>query len=280
MVALRSTGTAPPVFLVAPTNADVLDFTTLARALGDDHPVYGLQLHCQAAQGWPVGSVTTMAARCVSEIRSVHLAGACCIAGAGNGFVVAAEVARQLLAQGVDARLVLLDTDPSNEAIRQLPWPLRDLPWLAEMPTWWRRLKSLCRRLVAQAGRPVPRETAAEAAPSAGSGCNERNTQVLLEIGRAIHRHRPGPLAIRCLHVQSAGSAQVPVAKEQRRAGPVIVSGTEYAKVAASDHGTWFDSPHVHEVATLLTDFSRRAPPGAAAHEGAPSVSAVVGIAA
>ncbi|HEV2147026.1 MAG TPA: amino acid adenylation domain-containing protein [Longimicrobiaceae bacterium] len=110
LVAIRPSGSRPPLFFVHPAGGSVLCYMALSRHLGGDQPFYGLQargLHPGEAAGT---SIESMAADYLDRIRAVHPSGPYRLGGWSMGGVVAFEMARQLSSGGeeVDA-LVLVD---------------------------------------------------------------------------------------------------------------------------------------------------------------------------
>jgi amino acid adenylation domain-containing protein len=252
MVALRVGGAAAPMFLVAPVDGDVLQFTGLAQALGDDQPCYGLQLQGLVAPGSPVGSVTAMAARCISEIRSVHAAGPCCIAGVGNGCGPAFEVARQLLAQGVADTL---QGQRWTQRLRRAAF------------AWWQGLRGGQRA-------PAAGHAAAEAQPLAAAQALLRH-----DLLRALQKHRPRPASLPLLHVLAApdpaGANHAAGAVWQALAGV----GYQRAEVAFVEDTAWFDAPHDESFARLLAGFACQAPTMASSDTNNPALALAGGFA-
>ena len=95
----------PPLFCVHPVGGEVVAYRELARRLGPDQPVYGLQ-----SPDPPLEDVREMAERYLEAVREVQPEGPYRIAGWSMGGVVAYEMARRLESQGetVDV-LALID---------------------------------------------------------------------------------------------------------------------------------------------------------------------------
>jgi amino acid adenylation domain-containing protein len=111
LVPIQPSGLEPPLFLVHPAGGDVLCFAGLARHLGPDQPVYGLQSRGLAADEQPLGRLEEMAALYVREIRRVQPEGPYNLGGWSLGGLIAFEMAGQLQAAGEEvALLALLDT--------------------------------------------------------------------------------------------------------------------------------------------------------------------------
>ncbi len=84
-----------PLFCVHSVGGEVVSYRELARHLGPDQPVYGLQ-----SPDPPLRDVREMAARYVAAIHEVQPVGPYRIAGWSMGGIVAYEMARQLEAEG------------------------------------------------------------------------------------------------------------------------------------------------------------------------------------
>jgi amino acid adenylation domain-containing protein len=123
LVALRKSGSLTPVFAVPGVYGNVLGFTELSQALGPDQPFYGLQSVGLDGSEAPLTSIEEMAKLNISELRTVQPLGPYAIIGACFGATVAYEMARQLLAEGIDiAYLGLLDpTQREGRDLRDSP---------------------------------------------------------------------------------------------------------------------------------------------------------------
>jgi amino acid adenylation domain-containing protein len=122
LLPLQPNGLQAPLFCIHPIGGSAHGYTALARALGADQPVYGLQSLGRA----PSASLAEMAEAYIAAIRSVQARGPYRLLGHSFGGLVGFEMARQLEAQGESvAMLALLDTsipdpvEPSspNEAL-------------------------------------------------------------------------------------------------------------------------------------------------------------------
>jgi amino acid adenylation domain-containing protein len=100
LVALRTTGTLPPIYAVPGMFGNVVGFAELAKELGADQPFYGLQSIGLDGARAPLDSIEEMAQLYIREIRSVQSRGPYSLIGACFGATVAYEMARQLLDQG------------------------------------------------------------------------------------------------------------------------------------------------------------------------------------
>ncbi len=111
LVAARTTGARPPLFLIHHIASNVLYYRDLVRRLPVDLPVYCLQPRGLDGRAPLHHDLREMAADYLEIVRGVQSHGPYRIAGASFGGVVAYEIAQQLLAQGERTSLVgLLDT--------------------------------------------------------------------------------------------------------------------------------------------------------------------------
>lgn len=111
LVAIHTEGSKPPFFCVHGAGGNVLRFYDLARHLGSDQPVYGLQARGLAGNALPRTRVEDMAADYIQEIRKVQPEGPYFLGGYSFGGIIAFEMAQQLTAhRGEQALVVLFDT--------------------------------------------------------------------------------------------------------------------------------------------------------------------------
>ncbi len=108
LVCLQTGGSRRPIFLVHPVGGSVFCYTELARALGPDQPVYGLQ--SPERDGAAPASLEEMAKRYLEIVRAVQPEGPYRLGGWSMGGVVAFEMAHQLAAHGEEVeQLAVLD---------------------------------------------------------------------------------------------------------------------------------------------------------------------------
>ncbi|MDO9119950.1 MAG: amino acid adenylation domain-containing protein [Nitrospira sp.] len=110
LVAIQPSGTGVPLFMVPGVGGNVLVFAKLARLLGTDQPLYGLQARGLDGKETPFISVSEMAAHYVQEVRRMHPDGPYLIGGVCTGGLIGYEMARQLTALGCQVTLFMMDT--------------------------------------------------------------------------------------------------------------------------------------------------------------------------
>ena len=133
LVPIQPHGSRPPFFCVHGIGGTVLRFRDLARYLGNDRALYGLQAKGLDGKQACAFSVEEMAADYIRDIQQVQPQGPYFLGGYSFGGMVALEMAQQLRAQGEAVALVaLLDTFPgrpmssSELLIKLLRLPLRE----------------------------------------------------------------------------------------------------------------------------------------------------------
>jgi amino acid adenylation domain-containing protein/non-ribosomal peptide synthase protein (TIGR01720 family) len=111
LIAIQAGGTRRPLFLVHPAGGHVFPYYGLARRLGPDQPVYGLE--ARGLDGvWPAHrSVEALSEEYLAAVRDVQPAGPYRLGGWSFGGLVAYEMARRLEEEGEQIEFLgLLDT--------------------------------------------------------------------------------------------------------------------------------------------------------------------------
>jgi amino acid adenylation domain-containing protein len=112
LIKIQGQGSERPIFFVHPIGGQVLCYAELARRLGSDQPVYGLQAAETSSR-----TLVERAAAYLREIRAIQPTGPVRLAGWSLGGVIAFEMARQLCASGGQVEtLLLLDTTAPGHA--------------------------------------------------------------------------------------------------------------------------------------------------------------------
>jgi amino acid adenylation domain-containing protein len=100
-----------PLFLVHPGGGTVLCYAELARQLGPDRPVYGLQARGAGDGQEPNRTIEAMAAQYIEAMRTVQPSGPYLLGGWSLGGLVAFEMSLQLLRDGQQVDfLAIIDT--------------------------------------------------------------------------------------------------------------------------------------------------------------------------
>lgn len=99
LVAINPGGSRPPFYCVHAVGGNVLTYMDLARHMGADQPVYGLQAQGLDGKQQPHRTVEEMAAHYVEEILKIQPEGPYHMGGSSAGGIVAFEMAQQLVAR-------------------------------------------------------------------------------------------------------------------------------------------------------------------------------------
>jgi aspartate racemase len=117
LVPIQLGGHAPPFFVVHALGGHILGYRDLARHLGKDRAIYGLQAQGLDGGRTTHGSIKGMAKYYIKTIRAVLPEGPYLLGGYSLGGIVAFEMARQLQILGQEiALLALMDTAPPSFA--------------------------------------------------------------------------------------------------------------------------------------------------------------------
>jgi len=111
LVPLRATGSRPPFFCIHQLGGLALGYNELAKHLGDDQPVYGVQSAGLYGERVPLTTIEEMAALYIDAIRTVVPHGPYYLGGHSLGGLLAFEMAQQLHEQDETvALLAVMDT--------------------------------------------------------------------------------------------------------------------------------------------------------------------------
>ncbi|HMH81377.1 MAG TPA: thioesterase domain-containing protein [Gemmatimonadales bacterium] len=213
IVPLQPHGDRTPIFGVGGHNGDVFCYRYLARHLGDDQPLYGLQPPGLEGEGKPLARVEELAAYFVPQIRACRPDGPYIIAGYCAGGMIAFELARQLRQEGAVISVLALFGAPYPARFRRLALLRERGAQLVErvvehsrslvsLPSEERRLYVAERLRARMARRAAERATTQDPALVLRAGV-ERATLV------AGRRYTPGHYAGRvCLFMPSKDAAR------------------------------------------------------------------------
>lgn len=164
LVPLRADGSKPPLFCFHAAGGNVLNYIELANELGDDQPVYGLQMRGGTDKSETAhDDVGEMAREYLREIRSLQPNGPYRLCGASFGGLVAYEAARHLRKAGETvSMLALIDTyapgygtersDPAVfQRLKRLLGKLKfNIFYVRELPTNRKRIAYVAGRMKGQ----------------------------------------------------------------------------------------------------------------------------------
>jgi thioesterase domain-containing protein len=121
LLTIQPAGPRTPLFCVAPVLGTAVVYVHLARELGADQPLYGLQPPGVDGREPPLTSIEAMASRYVESIHQVQARGPYYLGGWSFGGIVAYELARQLAECGDEVALLAV-IDTASPGTRQSMW--------------------------------------------------------------------------------------------------------------------------------------------------------------
>jgi amino acid adenylation domain-containing protein len=186
LVEIQPGGSKPPLFCVSTPNVNALGYVALARHLGSEQPVFGLQAQypedLDGEHSW--AAIDKLATQYLDALRALRPQGPYQFLGMCRGAHIAHEMAIRLKAEGQDVALVgVLDT-----------WVVENTyNWFLHIEYFCRRLTSLARLSFKEQLRFVKHKTQS-VANRFGRGAVARASESLSPgRGNPMHVYFPGP---------------------------------------------------------------------------------------
>jgi amino acid adenylation domain-containing protein len=253
VVPLHEQGSLPPLFCVGGKGGNVMNLRHLARLLGSDQPVFGLQARGVDGRLEPHRTLEGMVDEYLSDMRKVRPHGPYLLAGFSGGGAVIVEIARKLTRAGEQVGpLVFLDAWNPKTPERNLEQKLRAHGGLLRelgpryLAIAARRAVTLRARqlLVSRAPQLAHRLWDLPMAPAVEDAWDEAAQQYDAQPfdGRAV--------LFRVRADRSAGELDH-TDDEHNGWGPVIRGGIEVIDVPG-DHNSLLEEPHVRSLAQSL----------------------------
>ena len=124
LVAIQTRGDRPPLFLVHGAEGNVLLYKNLARKLGNNQPIYGLQSRGLDGSEKIDTKIEEMAAHYVEEIQGLQPKGPYFLGGYCLGGAIALEIAQQLRRAGESVALLAMLETYNMGGIPEASFPL------------------------------------------------------------------------------------------------------------------------------------------------------------
>ena len=265
LVTIQPEGSRPPLYCVHPLDGEVLGYRHLARYLGPEQPLYGLQVPAleSAAEGVP--SIEEMAAEYLEAVRGVQPTGPYFLAGWSFGCTVAYEMAQSLRREGEEVGLlVLLDGVPPSSDGRRVSSPDDDALLLAQLVEMDARLLGIELEVPADALRrlrAMPRGEGLQRVFELGreAGVLEPDSRLEDLLRRvagyrarvaSAEAYRPEPYAGRILFVGTPADGPFP-GDETKGWGRLATSGLETRSLDCA-HELMFQEPHIRRIAQWI----------------------------
>ncbi len=236
LVPLETAATGTPVLLPHSFEGHVFLFRELAKRLGQNHPVYGLQAVGLDGAAAPQRSVEEMAGHYLDLVTREFGDAPIAIAGLCFGVSVGLEMARRRRAAGLEVELILIDS--SWEHLMQ-PSDLGPIPGLKE------RFRLRARREV-QRWRWWWTETIRMAT---GSLYTRRESAIRRRTANAWSRYAPQPYDGRLTLIRAQETADNPAKQWQVQALDVIAQGDLRTVLVPGHHFKILREPYVAAVA-------------------------------
>jgi thioesterase domain-containing protein len=253
LIVLHDAGGRSPFFLVHPTGGSVFCYAGLARRLGPDQPVLGLQARGLDGEALPVDRLEDVAALHVETMREVQPAGPYRIGGWSSGGITAYEMAGQLAGAGCEVSLLaLLDSTvpagvpagPLSELMARFVEDLASVVGVEPpaLPAW-------------ALSQPACDQVEAVEALLRGAGLippelSRRQLRARLAVFvagfRAAHAYRPRPYPGRVTLFEAEGSLHTDIGWDAFARG-----GMTHIAVPGNHHGI-LRAPHVARLAERL----------------------------
>jgi len=245
LVPIQVGGTEPPVACVHAGGAHVLFYRHLAKRLGEDQPVYGLEPVGLDGEDQPLKSIPEMAALYIEELKTVQPRGPYRFVGYCMGGTVSLEMARQLEAAGDEVELItVVDSGLPIESLYAPNKALRVQKVLSE-----RGVLGLS-AFVARAIRARLRRLWRRASGRAGDRMDIYHERVERGCRRAFHRYEPGPTNATILLIRSTHFAEFDAKDYHMRWGKLTPDFR--VELVESRHETILEEPAVAEVAKSM----------------------------
>ena len=120
LVPIKPSGSKPPIYIIHGTGLNLLNFSSIAKYMDAEQPIYGFQAKGLDGTEEPLNRMETIAAHYVAEMLEQNPEGPYALAGYSFGGYVAYEMARQLTAMGKEIKLLaMFDTDARALVIHQ-----------------------------------------------------------------------------------------------------------------------------------------------------------------
>jgi amino acid adenylation domain-containing protein len=152
LVPIQPLGKKPVLFMLPGHGGDVFYFREFAKYLGNDQPVYGLELVLSGMAATPSMDLVETARRYFREIQEFQPCGPYYLLGHSFGGVLAFEIAHQMIASGENVGFLgLLDSYPPGTYPKATFLDrivihydnLRDLTWKEKVSYLWERIKAI-----------------------------------------------------------------------------------------------------------------------------------------
>ena len=256
IVTLQPNGDKTPLFLIHPYGGHVWCYSTLAKHLGEDRPIYGFLLSDEV-QLQSMSSIEELASVYVRELREFYPQGPYLLGGLSMGGVIAFEMSQQLRAQGHEpALLALFDsrcpgTRPNHSMHRKVRIHLRNLRQLSysQMQDYvFGRVKMKAKRQLQESklAHLLTADKSGEATPQTRHSELKETTEQLIHINNAyVPKQYAGPITLlrAKIHFSNLGD---------RMGWDTVAKGGLKQYFISGTHTSIIEEPNVRQFAACL----------------------------
>lgn len=276
LVPIQTGGSRAPVFCPHPIGGQVLSYMPLAKALGPEQPLFGLQARGLNGEARPHLSIPVMAREYIEAIKSVQSHGPYQLVGLSMGGSIAWEMACQLRDAGdevaivglLDAKALHKEKEHTSGRYHRLLGKRRIPDWLSEQAVIlsilfpalkkdWRKLKSIKRERQVTALLDIGRQ--AGDVPDIG----ETELHHLLSVAEAnrsaLSGYTPRPHDIRSVLFAAKKGLRISTNQPNGDLGwKQFARGLLEIHEVPGDHYTMLAPPHVSVLAKKLDAYLNR----------------------
>ena len=261
LVEVQPHGSRPQLFGIEGIDGNVVSLAYLARLLGRDQPLFGLQPVALSTGGKPLTRIEDIAARYIEDINSVRN-GPIVLFGVCFGAAVALEISHQLMAAGhPPALLITLDLSfpqPSSSSAFRHSQQMVVARLLAERIRLYREqfagMDADQRRDWFKGKRDQLVNLIRKRDTSAGNRMEIRQRRVTSAHLEALHRYRPQPWSGRSAVLISADRTLDDRKALEHEWRKYLPDESPMHHVRGSDTGDAMSARNVSQVAGILAD--------------------------
>jgi thioesterase domain-containing protein/acyl carrier protein len=257
---LQPHGSRPPLVLMPGMGCNVLGYFHLCKHLGQERPVYGLQIW-SADEREAIPTLEALAAHYVTMLREFQPEGPYQLAGYSYGGMLAFEMARQLVAEGQAVAYVgLIDTKgkgygsvltPSERIVREVRalgrTDLSHLP--AHVYQRWRELSAGVRYHFI---RRVSRSSSSSPSPGSTAQSAIHRLAVADRRARWAYRPKPYPGRIHLLRAERQPTSEVYDYGDPHMGWSGLAQGGIVIHPVPGDHASILDEPAARVLAAQM----------------------------
>jgi acyl-coenzyme A synthetase/AMP-(fatty) acid ligase/thioesterase domain-containing protein/aryl carrier-like protein len=259
VVPIRVKGSKPPLYLVAPAGGCVLPYFALAHELGEDQPVYGLEVYLPFKERQSGLDIRKIGEAFAEAIQRMQPSGGLVLGGWSFGGFVALDMVSRLERAGREVlKLVVLDSDyhlPGRE--KNLKTFFKSLSMLGQLLAESRGhlgdgLSARISKWFSKSGRKAAGEVEAIAKRSSSLVAPITSLDVVLMLGRfmiAIENHRMPGVATDLVVLHPVSTTV-----DSAMAWKGVTKGRVDCRLIPGNHITLLDRENLPEVAKVIRE--------------------------